>query len=292
MPTLQGLVKKPTFGHYATLKGIATCPSITLNDLTVNGNANLRQIYFGSVYESKLYLDGASSGFGVSLNQLNYFTPSTWTQVFSVNSGALDILSIGTSGIEILSGNIVFTDLYGVDTFPLVQSLTATKYQRSYQILDIPYNVTFYYDFTIPTGHKTWIMSISGIGTVNGLEWPHVKFISGATVLSTNYYGSTQGTGSVSDHSSGRGIDLWQNSWSTSHIVSGQLMLQYCGTLTGQPNPNQMWSYYGSIHRSGFQVLISGSFLHNDTQVPNKIRIQTNAATDRFSGGDICIISF
>lgn len=280
MTNLRGITRVTTFGLLPNVRGILTCPSVNLPLLTVNGNVNLKTIYFNAEYISKLYFDGVETGMGISSNQMNLFNPTTSTAVFSC--GINDILSVSSTGFDISYGHLTYTDLDGISIGD--PPIVSEKYAWDNTYISFPFNTNFYWDCPLPTGHRWCQMQVNFCATVNGLEWPHIKFISGTTVYSTNYFGVTQGSGTVSDHSSGRGIDLWQNSWSSSHTLAGTINMRYAGVLEGASEPAAMWIYWGTIARTDatFQTTIGGTFLCPSTVTINKIRIQTNAATDRF----------
>jgi hypothetical protein len=269
------------FGQYPNTKGIISTPSLTLRTITCLGETDIRQLFFNTVLQTKIYLDGSSAGIGISSNQLNIFTPTSWTTNFQV--GSTVEFTIDSTGISIPNGNLTFENLATVDA-PVTNTITSIKYYWANPFITIPYNTTFFNDYTFTSGHRSLTIMVHYMGTKVGLQFPTCKFISGATVFSTNYFGVTQGMSSSTPHTTGDGILLWENSWSTAHIISGCLTVQYAGLLDTVTEPKSMWVYYGTIKRvdSDFQATVYGTFLHNSTQPITKFRIQTDAATDRF----------
>ena len=186
------------------------------------------------------------------------------------NTGTL-ITSISTGYVNVSSG--VLVSINGIPVLPIeytsVSSLNALN-SKTYQIPLVqnaePSRFTLYLGYVGTNG-----------GTIPAIQLGY----SNNTFISGTYYGCQAGMGTAAWM--GATLDIWHNSWTTSHSVTGEWTFINCGIIPGKAQPNRMWliSALHSRWDATFGCQTSVTVYSDSTKIVDRIKVFTDIF-DRF----------
>jgi len=132
-----------------------------------------------------------------------------------------------------------------------------------------------------PSRFTLWI---GYVGTDGGVIPSIAMGYTDNTFISGTYYGCQAGMGTAAWM--GPTLDIWHNSWSTSHSVLGQWEFINIGIIPGKAQPNRMWLIKGLASRwdATFGVQISCTVYTNSTKVVDRVKVFTDIF-ERFDTG-------
>lgn len=205
--------------------------------LTVQGNANFRQIYFENTLITKLYLWSTTFGIGISSGQMNFFVPSTNSMVFysgGDNNTGTEVLRINSSGLT-LPGKITVA---GQTMYPQVVPPTIPNIA----------GYTTYYLFS-PVDAKRVTLVFHNIGTTVGTFPVRFTADSNQSGLWDPWSFSTANTqGLSSTNYNASFLNIWSGTgWGTAIRMSGCIIFQFMANIDAN---NMTYSVTGSSART------------------------------------------
>jgi len=278
MPRIQGTTFPSSIPSipYTGLISTVYLPGISISGDWTTDTLTSYQWKFTNEVIDKIYLETTKTyKVGIASSRIMFSFPLTGTMDFYAdgnnNTGTL-IASVSTDQVNVGSG--VVLSINGKPVLPIEYTSISSLNNLNTKTYQIPLVQN-----AEPSRFTLWL---GYVGT-NGATFPAIQLgYSNNTFISGTYYGVHAGMNTAAWM--GATLDIWSNSWSTSHSITGQWVFINCGIIPGKAQPNRMWVIHGLMSRwdTTFSGQLSATVYSDSTKIVDRIKVFTDIF-DRFN---------